>query len=755
MSSWDGSARVSVVVQLQSRGNNTLPSTTSTPNSMWVSGFGLDDPLNQPLADWYGIVMGTSHEEPLMRSTPTEWDLLGTGPWDYSQNIYNYWVEGAERSKNYENMISIAPATVPLPAGEGIPLLEKVINDQRGILMDVFNVSDVTTIPQFDDKEPEASVAEVTFVGTHWRVNATGREASLSAIRDYKWITYTSFHVPSQYENILQWLHIFAATALREGDSETHACTPTTASATITARENVSYAEDDDTETVRNYRPEERLYGAEEDTSSSGMARSPLLGPDTQQGPSRQGSQHGRGVYTSYGTILNEGTSSLRASPERYRRDSWLDRVPEEVAVDGGAGLDSRGDEGDEEDDEWDLAEYGYYSEDVPAEHEHSLNPHGSYQRKVAIYGLVPLTSIIAFLFFANLIRWVWPPRFPPPPSSTLPRSFPSLLPELLLSAAFFSLTHALRGPLYTSATVLFPPIWDTLAFNLAYVLLSQSLRLAALALLRVRHEMAYPLPTWRDGAFTTAWWLALGWAVAEAATSVAQGYGQLALYRSVMVPVERVRAILEASRAGGSASTSANGSREYMPLSPRSEQVPGSGEGAAEAQQANQANGGANGTAAGNAKNGRRRREPISVEDAVRMAVDQDVEQLIHLQEREELEEVYGMPVIYIPVFVPCLQRIDSFLFSLGYTLILAWAYLRSPLSFPPEYDPPGPPGMYSSRALLVAFPLVVLVHLGLSLLHSPPVLPKIGVHTTAYVGLLVGLGGFFTGLGLWGALS
>ncbi|KAI0659588.1 hypothetical protein C8Q70DRAFT_985300 [Cubamyces menziesii] len=535
------------------------------------------------------------------------------------------------------------------------------------------------------------------------------------------------------------------ASNIGEGDLEAHACTPTTVSATIAARENrgASYAEDEDAETVRNFRPEEGLrYGAEED---SRMARRPLLGGDTQQGSSRQGSQHsmnGGGAYghgvQSYGTIVNEGSSSLRASPERYRRDSWLDRVPEEVAVDGGAGLDGRGDDGDE-DDEWDLAEYGYYS--------------GSYQRKVAIYGLVPLTCIVSFLFFANLIRWVWPPRYPPPSSSTLPRSFPSPLPELLLSAAFFSLTHALRGPLYTSATVLFAPVWDTLAFNLAYVLLSQSLRLAALALLRVRHEMAYPLPTWRDGAFSTAWWLALGWAVAEAATSVAQGYSQLALYRSVMVPVERVRAILEASRAGGSASTSANGSREYMPLSPRSEQAPGGGESAAEAQQAN---GGANGAAA-NAKPGRRaqRREPISVEDAVRMAVDQDVEQLIHLQEREELEEVYGMPVIYIPVFVPCLQRIDSFLFSLGYTLILAWAYLRSPLSFPPEYEPPGPPGMYSSRALVLAFPLVVLVHVCLSVLHSPPVLPRIGVHTTAYVGLLVGLGGFFTGLGLWGALS
>lgn len=36
-----------------------------------------------------------------------------------------------------------------------------------------------------------------------------------------------------------------------------------------------------------------------------------------------------------------------------------------------------------------------------------------------------------------------------------------------------------------------------------------------------------------------------------------------------------------------------------------------------------------------------------MSVEEAIRLAVDQDMEQLIHMQEREELEEVYGMPVI------------------------------------------------------------------------------------------------------------
>ena len=41
-----------------------------------------------------------------------------------------------------------------------------------------------------------------------------------------------------------------------------------------------------------------------------------------------------------------------------------------------------------------------------------------------------------------------------------------------------------------------------------------------------------------------------------------------------------------------------------------------------------------------------------MSLEEAIRLAVDQDVEPLIHLQEREELEEVYGIPVL-VSVFV------------------------------------------------------------------------------------------------------
>lgn len=79
-------------------------------NSQLFSAFGVDDVLNQPLANWYGIVMGTSHEEPMMRSIPVEWDLFGVGPWDYTvnaQNIYDFWIVGAERAKPYENIFTV------------------------------------------------------------------------------------------------------------------------------------------------------------------------------------------------------------------------------------------------------------------------------------------------------------------------------------------------------------------------------------------------------------------------------------------------------------------------------------------------------------------------------------------------------------------------------------------------------------------------------------------------------------------------
>ncbi len=101
-------------------------------------------------------------------------------------------------------------------------------------------------------------------------------------------------------------------------------------------------------------RPSSSRPSPPESRDSEEMARRPLLGIDAQVPvPSRQSSGHST-QGNGYGTILPEGTPTLRASPERYRRDSLLDRVPEETALD----------EEDEELEaqEWDLAQQGFYS---------------------------------------------------------------------------------------------------------------------------------------------------------------------------------------------------------------------------------------------------------------------------------------------------------------------------------------------------------------------------------------------------------
>ena len=77
--------------------------------AMWNNAFNEDDPLNPKLADEYGIVMGTSHHEPMLRAQQ-EWKRHGTGAWDYSTNsqtLDKFWTEGIERNQNYESIVTL------------------------------------------------------------------------------------------------------------------------------------------------------------------------------------------------------------------------------------------------------------------------------------------------------------------------------------------------------------------------------------------------------------------------------------------------------------------------------------------------------------------------------------------------------------------------------------------------------------------------------------------------------------------------
>lgn len=119
--------------------------------AMWNNAFADDDPQNMILADEYGIVMGTSHHEPMMRADK-EWNRYGEGPWEYStnpENLHNFWLEGARRNKDYESLWTMGmrgQADTPMSEGENIGLLESVVADQRGILDEVFG--DASEVPQ-------------------------------------------------------------------------------------------------------------------------------------------------------------------------------------------------------------------------------------------------------------------------------------------------------------------------------------------------------------------------------------------------------------------------------------------------------------------------------------------------------------------------------------------------------------------------------------------------------------------------------
>ncbi|HEY1685926.1 MAG TPA: glycosyl hydrolase 115 family protein [Tepidisphaeraceae bacterium] len=126
--------------------------------AMWNNCFSEDDPLNPKTADEYGIVMGTSHVEPMMRADK-EWVRAGfTGKeWNYQTNpqaLRDFWAAGIDRNKNYENIYTMAmrgKTDSPMASAGGmqanIALLEKVVADQRKILADHIN-PDVTKIPQ-------------------------------------------------------------------------------------------------------------------------------------------------------------------------------------------------------------------------------------------------------------------------------------------------------------------------------------------------------------------------------------------------------------------------------------------------------------------------------------------------------------------------------------------------------------------------------------------------------------------------------
>ena len=116
--------------------------------AMWDWAFYADDPENSRTADEMGIIMGTSHHEPMARNHQ-EWARRrgASGPWDYTANkkvLTQFFTEGIERAKDTEDLITIGmrgdgDASLGKLGEETayIKLLETIIKDQRKIIRKV------------------------------------------------------------------------------------------------------------------------------------------------------------------------------------------------------------------------------------------------------------------------------------------------------------------------------------------------------------------------------------------------------------------------------------------------------------------------------------------------------------------------------------------------------------------------------------------------------------------------------------------
>ncbi|KAL3445818.1 hypothetical protein BJX65DRAFT_319142 [Aspergillus insuetus] len=106
-----------------------------------------DDPRNQKMADTYGIVLSTSHHEPMQRST-TEWRIRGDGEWEWASNrdnITKFFEEGIERTRPYESFITLGmrgEGDEKMKADDPQATLQDVVTTQREIIHKAYEKAD-------------------------------------------------------------------------------------------------------------------------------------------------------------------------------------------------------------------------------------------------------------------------------------------------------------------------------------------------------------------------------------------------------------------------------------------------------------------------------------------------------------------------------------------------------------------------------------------------------------------------------------
>lgn len=138
---------------LRLKGNMLAPAMHSCTGAFY------SHPDSKKVADDYGIIITTSHCEPMLfnNAAKSEWDYERDGVWDYGLNrdvIYGKFSDRLDEAAQYENIYTIGMRGVhdeamsrERPIEEKIALLENVIADQRSLLEKKFGCP-ASEIPQ-------------------------------------------------------------------------------------------------------------------------------------------------------------------------------------------------------------------------------------------------------------------------------------------------------------------------------------------------------------------------------------------------------------------------------------------------------------------------------------------------------------------------------------------------------------------------------------------------------------------------------
>lgn len=126
--------------------------------TVWASMYEVDFPQNQPLADAYEVVLGSSHTEPLMRAQ-NEFQNFYPGAWAYNLNnatIDEYFRYGVARAEPYarNSLFTMGMRGTGDTAIEGlgvdkiVAMLETLVHNQQEIISEGLGGVNISTVPQ-------------------------------------------------------------------------------------------------------------------------------------------------------------------------------------------------------------------------------------------------------------------------------------------------------------------------------------------------------------------------------------------------------------------------------------------------------------------------------------------------------------------------------------------------------------------------------------------------------------------------------